>query len=198
MHVIKEEAAHSPCMAEGKKKTMASSRRRREESPRPEERRASYCRAAPDPRARRGDHAGEADEGGVQRACDAGGRCASIIETTSASGRRRDPGTSLEVWFRRGWMRQRSAKPDGRRLTWRRRRWSTTKKTGDGGLAMSSASMALVRTMLGGTATLQLLPVLAHVHTEGKTTIVRLKIDCKEQNRMEWDSLIFLFVRMER
>ena len=62
----------------------------------------------------------------------------------------------------------------------------------------SSASMALVRTMLGGTAALQLLSALAHVHTEGKTTIVRLKIDCKEQNRMEWDSLIFLFVRMER
>ena len=55
---------------------------------------------------------------------------------------------------------------------------------------MSSASMALVRTMLGGTAALQLLPALAHVHTEGKTTIVRLKIDCKEQDSMEWDFLI--------
>ena len=53
--------------------------------------------------------------------------------------------------------------------------------------------MALVRTELGGTAALQLLLALVHVHTEEKTTIVRLKINCEEQDSMEWDFLIPLY-----
>ena len=35
--------------------------------------------------------------------------------------------------------------------------------------------------------------LLVHVHTKEKTTIVRLKIDCKEQDNMEWDFLIPLY-----